>query len=141
MNDETVAQKITSMQRCVAQAHKMLALAGSNFKTEAIYQDAAVVNIMRACETAIDLANMLIRKKRLGLPNESKESFGILMREKQIDFELGKRLQRMIGFRNLAVHQYTELNLDIVVAVIEKNLDDLIVFAEVVRPLLTAADR
>jgi uncharacterized protein YutE (UPF0331/DUF86 family) len=42
----------------------------------------------------------------------------------------------MIGFRNLAVHQYRELDLDIFEAVIRKNLDDLLAFAEAVRPHL-----
>jgi uncharacterized protein YutE (UPF0331/DUF86 family) len=38
-----------------------------------------------------------------------------------------------LGFRNLAVHQYRELNLDILDAVIRTNLDDLLAFAQAVR--------
>jgi uncharacterized protein YutE (UPF0331/DUF86 family) len=39
----------------------------------------------------------------------------------------------MVGFRNLAVHQYRELDLDIVESVIRKNLDDLLEFAQTIR--------
>lgn len=78
---EVAAQKITSMQRCVARARDALAEAGAEFRTQYNLQDAAVLNVIRACDTAIDLANMVIRKRRLGIPGESRESFGILVRE------------------------------------------------------------
>lgn len=129
MSDETVAQKVTSVQRCVSQARKALAEARDEFKTNYLFQDAAILNIIRACETSIDLANMLIRDKRLGIPTESRESFAILARESLIDFDLGKRLEKMVGFRNIAVHRYRELDLDIVETVVRKDLDDLLAFA------------
>jgi uncharacterized protein YutE (UPF0331/DUF86 family) len=137
MSEETAAQKITSLQRCVSQARLALSTAGSEFKTNYLLQDAAVLNIIRACETALDLANMLIRKKRLGIPSESRESFGILVREHILEPGLGDRLQKMVGFRNLAVHRYRDLDLDIVQAVIQKNLDDLLDFARVMQPYLS----
>jgi uncharacterized protein YutE (UPF0331/DUF86 family) len=64
---------------------------------------------------------------------ESRDSFAILARENIIAPDLGDRLKRMVGFRNLAVHQYRELNLDILDAVIRNNLDDLLSFARAVR--------
>ncbi len=130
MSEETAAQKITSIQRCVAQARKALTQAGPDFKVQHLLQDAAVLNIIRACEASIDLANMLIRERRLGIPTESRESFSMLVREQLIDPDLGKRLEKMVGFRNLAVHLYHDLDLDIVEAVIRKNLDDLLTFAQ-----------
>jgi uncharacterized protein YutE (UPF0331/DUF86 family) len=137
MSEETVAQKISSLQRCVSQARMALSTAGSEFKTNYLLQDAAVLNIIRACETALDLANMLIRKKRFGIPSESRESFGILVREQIIEPGLGDKLQKMVGFRNLAVHRYRDLDIDIVQAVIQKSLDDLLAFAKVVQPHLS----
>jgi uncharacterized protein YutE (UPF0331/DUF86 family) len=79
---------------------------------------------------------MAIRKRHFGIPNESRESFAILIREGIISPELGNRLKRMVGFRNLAVHQYRELDLDILDAVIRENLDELLTFAQIVRPKL-----
>jgi len=137
MSEETVAQKITSLQRCVSQARVALSTAGSDFKTNYLLQDAAVLNIIRACETALDLANMLIRKRRLGIPSESRESFGILIREQVLEPGLGDRLQKMVGFRNLAVHRYRDLDMDIVQSVIQKSLDDLVAFAKIVQPHLS----
>lgn len=135
MIEEVVAQKVTSLQRCVARARESLAEAGASFRTDYMRQDAAVLNVIRACDTAIDLANMLIRKRRLGIPSESRESFSILLREKLIEPSLAERLYKMIGFRNVAVHQYRDLDLDIVESVIRKDLDDLLALAQAVRPL------
>ena len=130
--NEVLAQKVTSLQRCVARAREARAEAGANFRTSYNLQDAAVLNVIRACDTAIDLANMLIRRRRLGIPNESRESFAILSREKAIPIDLGERLQKMVGFRNIAVHQYRDLDVDIVETVIARHLDDLLVFAQAI---------
>jgi uncharacterized protein YutE (UPF0331/DUF86 family) len=134
--NEVLAQKITSLQRCVVRAREELAGSAKRFQTDHTAQDAAILNVVRACETALDLANMVIRKRRLGIPNESRESFATLVREGIVDPELGAKLQRMVGFRNLAVHRYRELDMHIVEAVIRTDLDDLPAFAEKVRPLL-----
>lgn len=131
--EDVLIQKITSLQRCVARARDFRRRAGEAFATSFEAQDAAVLNVLRACETSIDLANMLLRHDRLGIPSESRETFGILVREQRIAADLGARLQKMVGFRNVAVHQYRTLEPEIVAAVIDFGLDDLLTFAEVVR--------
>jgi uncharacterized protein YutE (UPF0331/DUF86 family) len=133
---EVLSQKIASLQRSVSRAREELARAGQNFARDYTAQDAAVLNAIRACETSIDLANMVIRRRRLGIPNESRESFELLVRENIVNADLGAHLQRMVGFRDLAVHRYRELDMQIVATVISKDLDDLLTFAETVRPLL-----
>jgi uncharacterized protein YutE (UPF0331/DUF86 family) len=138
--NEVAAQKIASLQRCISRAREELANAGAAFASNYTAQDAAILNVIRACETAIDLANMLIRKRRLGIPSETRESFAILTREHLLAQELGARLQKMVGFRNLAVHRYRELDMAIVAAVIRDRLDDLLALAETVRPLLNTGD-
>ncbi len=131
--DDVLTHKITSLQRCVARARGLRARAGVEFATNHDLQDAAVLNVLRACETAIDLANMWLRRDQLGIPSESREAFAILVRERCILAELGARLQNMVGFRNVAVHQYRTLEPDIVAAVIDSGMDDLVAFAEIVR--------
>ena len=127
------AAKIATLVRCVERARSERAEAGSSFQKDFTRQDAAILNVMRACETAVDLANMLIRKQRLGLPCQMKDSFVLLERGRFISTELSERLQGMIGFRNIAVHQYKKLDLDIVESVIDDGLDDLLKFVESIR--------
>ena len=134
---DALTQKITALQRCVARVREARGKAGERFHQDLDLQDAAVLNVIRACDTAIDLANMAIRHHRLGVPAESRDSFRILGREGVIDAGLADNLARMVGFRNLAVHRYSELDLNIVEAVINHDLDRLLELAQEIRRALT----
>lgn len=133
--DEVVIQKVASLQRCVARARQLRKRAGDDFATDFDLQDAAVLNVIRACEMAIDLANMAIRYDRLGIPTETREAFELLVREERITVTLGERMKKMVGFRNIAIHQYRSLSPEIVAAVIDSNLDDLLEFCDQVRKI------
>lgn len=95
-------------------------------------QDSIVLNIQRACEAAIDLAMHLVAEGKLGLPQNSRDAFELLCAHGVIDKKLTKRLQAMVGFRNIAVHDYQAVNLVILQAVIDKHLSDLEGFVHVV---------
>jgi len=41
-------------------------------------------------------------------------------------------MQRMVGFRNVAIHEYTRLNLDVVRTIITKQLDDFRTFSSII---------
>lgn len=138
MNDILI-NKVQSIQRCASRAREEYNADPAGFTTNFTRQDAALLNIVRACETAIDLANHAIRVLKLGIPTTSSESFRLLEAAKVIDSALSDRLQRMVGFRNTVVHQYTATNLQIVEAVLAHGLDDLLAFAEVVRLHLKSA--
>ena len=43
---------------------------------------------------------------------------------------LAEGLQRMVGFRNIAVHDYQSLQLPITVAIIEKHLDEFLQYSK-----------
>ena len=101
MNDVILA-KCESIERCVRQAREYYGRDRElDFAADFMLQDAIAINIQRACEQAIDLANHVIRLHKLGLPKESRESFLILGREGVIAPELAERLGRMVGFRNV----------------------------------------
>jgi uncharacterized protein YutE (UPF0331/DUF86 family) len=41
-------------------------------------------------------------------------------------------MQRMVGFRNVAVHEYTRLNIEIVHSIVTKQLDDFRTFSSTI---------
>ncbi|HEX7368859.1 MAG TPA: DUF86 domain-containing protein [Rhodanobacteraceae bacterium] len=132
MTTPLVLGKVAAIERAVARSRDEFAAAGEGFEKDFTRQDAALLNILRACETAIDLANILIRERALGIPQSSRDSFRLLADANLISPELSARLQRMIGFRNIAVHQYQTLELAIVEAVLNRDLDDLLAFCKIV---------
>ena len=129
MNDVGI-NKIQSIQRCVQRAREEFRSDPEGFDTNYTLQDAAILNVLRACEQAIDLANHVIRLGKMGIPNTSAESFDLLRNKSVIDADLAVRLKKMIGFRNTIIHEYQRMKLDIVKTVIVSGLDDLIAFAD-----------
>jgi len=96
-------------------------------------QDSIVLNIQRLCQAAIDIAMHIIAEFELGVPQSSREAFYILEKEEIIDKDLAEKLKAMVGFRNLAVHDYQELKLKIIQSIIEKNLNDIKEFSELIK--------
>jgi len=131
MNDVHLA-KVASIQRSVARARQEFAAAGDGFPEDVTRQDAAVLNVLRACETAIDLANALVREQRLGVPQSNRDSFRLLSEADVINADMATRMQRMVGFRNIAVHRYRDLDVAVLASVIRTDLGDLLQFAEVI---------
>ena len=118
------------MERCIQQIDNYYAQdSGVPFEVDDLRQDAIAMNLQRACELALDIANHLIKTKKLGLPQDSKESFALLQRGGIIDLRRMTKLQAMVGFRNVLVHEYTRLDLNILVAVIEVHSRELVAFA------------
>lgn len=135
MNDIAV-NKIASIQRCVQRARQEYGRDPKGFDTDYTRQDAAILNVLRACEQAIDLANHVIKTGKMGIPTTSADSFDLLRDQSVIDAELSTRLKRMIGFRNTIIHEYQRMDLKIVKAVIVTGLDDLIVLGDRVMAFL-----
>jgi uncharacterized protein YutE (UPF0331/DUF86 family) len=130
MND-TLVQKIQSIQRCIQRARNIYGESGEHFLVDDYdAQDAAMLNIIRACEQAIDLANYLIKRHKLGIPASSAESFTLLAQQGLISQHHAKNLSNMVGFRNLAVHEYQRIDYTIVVYILEEGLEDLIRFVD-----------
>ena len=127
---DIVVNKIQSIQRCVERARQEYETDPAGFDTNYIVQDAAVLNVLQACEQAIDLANHLIKNYKMGIPTSSAESFDLLQKQRVIKVELAEKLRKMVYFRNMVIHQYQRMDIEIVRSVIVSGLDDLIQFGD-----------
>jgi len=137
MND-IVINKIQSIQRCVERARQEYQLDPDGFATNYTRQDAAALNLLRACEQSIDLANHLIQTCKMGIPTASAESFDLLRAKQVIDLTLSERLKKMVHFRNIVIHQYQRMDIEIVISVILSGMDDLILFCDYVKAFISS---
>jgi uncharacterized protein YutE (UPF0331/DUF86 family) len=129
MND-VIINKIHSIQRCIRRAREEYGADPEGFEADYTRQDAAILNVLRACEQAIDLANYVIRKHQLGIPTASAESFELLRQKSIIAAPLAEKLKKMVHFRNTVIHEYRQTDMSIVKAVIISDLDDLLHFGD-----------
>jgi len=132
MVDDIVVNKAATIERCVARAREEYAAEPESFATNYTRQDAAVLNVQRACEAALDIGQHLIRRERLGVPQGARDVFDLLARSEWIDTALADSLKRMVAFRNIAVRDYRSLMLAIVVSVITEHLDEFLRFSQTV---------
>ena len=124
MPDDVGLNKLAIIERClrrVAEEYRGDPGRLDNFTI----QDSVVLNIQRACEAAIDMAMHVIAARRLGVPQDARSAFDILSAERLIDRPLAERMKAMIGFRNIAVHDYQQLQVVILRKVVEERLEDL----------------
>lgn len=127
--DDIVLNKAAIIERCVRRVRAVHGGDDRRLTEDLTTQDSIVLNLLRASEAAIDLAMHLVRIERLGIPQESREAFALLAAAARIPEDLAAKLQRMVGFRNVAVHDYQTLNLAIVRSIVAHELEDLLRFA------------
>jgi uncharacterized protein YutE (UPF0331/DUF86 family) len=126
MADDVLINKAAAIERCIARAREEYAANPSGFSSDYTRQDAAILNIQRACEAALDMGQHLIRRERLGVPQSARDVFELLARGGWIEAELAASLKRMVGFRNIAVHDYQQLHLPITISIITEHLDEFL---------------
>jgi len=132
MADDVLLNKAASIERCVRRAREEYERDPASFADDFTRQDAAILNIQRACEAALDMGQHLIRRERLGIPQSARDIFALLAAGGWIENDLADALRRMVGYRNIAVHEYQTLQLPIAVAVITQHLDEFLDYSQAV---------
>lgn len=135
MGNDVIFNKIAIIERCIERINEEYDNNPNNLNNYT-KQDSIILNIQRACEAAIDLAMHIVSEKKLGIPQNSRDAFEVLYSNGLIDNDLMKKLKSMIGFRNIAVHNYQSLNLKVVEEIIEKHIDDLKSFTFIILKLV-----
>ncbi|WP_374719777.1 type VII toxin-antitoxin system HepT family RNase toxin [Parageobacillus toebii] len=129
MNNDVILNKISVIERCIKRINEEY---DNNPKNLQNYtkQDSIILNIQRACEASIDIAMHIVAEKKLGIPQTSRDAFELLYKNHIITESVMKKMKAMVGFRNIAVHDYQEINLQIVQMIVEKHLDDFREYAK-----------
>lgn len=127
--DDVLLNKASVIERTLARIDEEYRGHESEIDDDFRRQDAIVLNLQRACQAAIDGAMRIVRLRGLGLPQESRAAFTLLESVGLIDAAMATRLRAMVGFRNIAVHDYEALSLPILKSVLDERLDDLRAFA------------
>ena len=130
MPDDILLNKAATIERCVARAREEFDSDPHTFVTNFTRQDAAVLNIQRACEAVLDMGQHLVRREKLGIPQSARDVLTLLAQARWIEPALAESLKRMVAFRNIAVHDYQSLLLPILVNIIAQHLDEFLTFSQ-----------
>lgn len=132
MVDDVLLNKAATVERCVARAREEYRKDPSTFATDLTRQDAAICNILRACGACLDIGHAIIHRERLGIPQSARDVFAVMARAGWVEPALAEALQRMVGYRDTAIHDDQALQLSITIAAIERHLDDFLAFSRMV---------
>lgn len=131
MINDIIINKVQTIKRCLTRINEEY---NGNPKHLENYtkQDSIILNIQRACEASIDIAMHVISEKGWGVPQNSRDAFDILYKNGVINEKLNHHLKAMVGFRNIAVHDYQTLHLPVIQEIIEKHLTDFIQYTNLI---------
>lgn len=132
MADEVILNKAAVIERCLTRIAEEYDGNEDALFTDFTRQDAIVLNLQRACEASIDLAMHATRKRQLGLPQDARDAFTLLERAHVLPHAIADRMRAMVGFRNIAVHQYQDLDLQVLRAILDHRLQDFLAFVRAV---------
>lgn len=127
-NKLVILNKYETIEKCINRIKEEYEETPSNLE-DYRRNDAIVLNLQRACQAVMDIATYIVSTKALGMPHTNSEAFEILYQNHLINEVTLKNMKGMIGFRNIAVHAYREVDNEILQDVIENHLKELIEFA------------
>lgn len=124
--DDVVLNKAAIIERCVRRVHAeyRLNVALDDFT----HIDALTLNVERACQAAIDLAMYIIARDHLGMPQASADAFRLLGDANRLTAATVRAMRAMTGFRNIAIHQYRDLDMDVLRAIATDHWRALVTF-------------
>ena len=101
--DDVIINKLSLLDKYI---ERIQAVHGDDFLTNQVAQDVATINLIRSCEVCLDVGLRLISIMNLSIPQNNKDVFVILGKKSLIPESLSLKLQKMAGFRNIAIHEY-----------------------------------
>lgn len=123
-NEAVLINKYESIERCINRIAEEYNNNPENLE-DYRHMDAIVLNLQRACEMATDVAMYIVSNRKLGIPQTKKEAFEKLNKYGLISDEMCANMKGMVGFRNIAIHEYKQIDETILKDVIENHLEDI----------------
>ena len=121
---DIVLAKIAAIERCLRRIRETTGGDPASIE-ELDKQDIFVLNLQRAIQAAIDLAGHIVAADKLGLPETVRANFTLLRNAGVISADLGRKMEAMVGFRNIAIHNYQDIDPEILKAILQGRLSDL----------------
>lgn len=131
MDREVVEQKLESLRRCLQRIEKKCPAEPAVLAADIDLQDIISLNLNRAVQIAVDIGAHLIAGMEVPPPDTMGQTFDLLAQQGVLNSELASSLKKAVGFRNIAIHNYENINWNIVHSIVKYHLADFTAFAKV----------
>ncbi|MFH1662188.1 MAG: DUF86 domain-containing protein [Candidatus Falkowbacteria bacterium] len=119
----TIDTHLKHLKETIKQAERYKKMVDrQRFLTDKIAQDAICRNLQIIIEASLTIGEMIIAKNDLEKPEGNDDIFDILAQGKIYPKKFSEQLWGVGGFRNVLVHNYVKLDLDLVYDNLEKGI-------------------
>ena len=135
MDKEVLHTKLEALIRCVHRIKSQKVSTLEELENNLDKQEIIILNLQRAVQICVDIGNHILLDFKTPTPSTMSETFKYLAENKIISPQNAKDLSHAVGFRNIAVHQYENIDCKIVFAIVQNHLTDFQIFTEAIEKL------
>ena len=132
MDPQLAREKLESLGRCVQRIEQTRVGSAEALVDSIDAQDILTLNLTRAVQLCADLAVLLLTYSGRVAPASMGDAMRELADADIVSPDLAQRMRAAIGFRNLAVHAYRDIDWAIVHRLTYEGVEDLRDFARAV---------
>lgn len=136
MRDPVLEEKLESVRRCLERVRTRTPADVGDFARDLDAQDIVTINLERAVQACVDIA-LHVLVLREGAPRTMAEAFVCLAQQRLISEPVAERMVKAVGFRNLAVHAYRQIDWNVVHSIATLHLED---FRSFMREIVASND-
>ena len=123
-----IEKKIDSIIRCLNRIKTRLPETKDLFLQDLDAQDVIVLNLTRTVQLSVDLAMHICANSTNPVPQTMGESFEILQQLKILTPAIAEKMKKSVGFRNIAVHNYDEIDLSLAYTIAKEHMEDFVAY-------------
>ena len=124
--NEIIARLAVLIQEHLADITEM----GAGVEYAAFQQDkklrkAIEWSIVSAVEICVNIGRHIISQKSYRIPDNSREVFEVLSENEAITEPVLKKMKMAVGYRNMAIHRYGDIDTNTTYIIMKKNYKDI----------------
>ena len=127
-----VLRKLSRIDEYLKQIREFSGVSIDEYKSDWKSQRIVERTLQMLIETCADIANHIISDRNMRIPTGYSDTFRVLLENNVIDENLFAVMEKMAKFRNIVVHQYEEVDAEIVIIILRKHLGDFVRFRDAI---------
>ncbi len=128
LNKAMILEKCETIVRCINRIREKTPCSLETLSSDLDSQDIIIINLERASQATVDIAAHIISSCNLKSAESMSLSHIVLYENSIISKEISVRMQKVLGMRNLFVHEYANIDWSIVWKIVNNHTADYIDF-------------
>lgn len=124
LDKEIIYRRLNRLERILLTLEKNAQVNREDYLKNEDLQAAVERRLQLAAQICIDIANYLLARQRLELPDEEENLFLSLAKAEIIGSALAAKMKGLVRFRNILVHEYLGVDPELVYQNLKQNLKD-----------------